>query len=53
MKTLKFTFCLLLMSLFINSCTELELDDDSETTTIEHVQATGGDDENVEDGSKD
>ena len=39
--------------MLMNSCTNVELDDDLETTTvIEDAQATGGDDENVEDGSK-
>ncbi|MFD2914791.1 hypothetical protein [Psychroserpens luteus] len=53
MKTLKFIFCLLFVSILVSSCTNLELDEDLETIAAEDVQATGGDDENVNDGSKD
>ena len=52
MKTLKFILFTFLLSTFIYSCTPEE-DEDYQTNTIENAQATGDENDNVDDGSKD
>jgi PBP1b-binding outer membrane lipoprotein LpoB len=51
MKTVKFIFSLLTVTLFLSSCTPQALDDDQNTNTVENTQATG-DDTAVHNGSK-
>lgn len=53
MKTLRLLFLLLVASTFIVSCTDVDFDDDENQPTLENVQATGGEDANPDDGSKD
>nr|WP_321231548.1 hypothetical protein [uncultured Psychroserpens sp.] len=52
MKTLKFLFALLIFSISIFACTPQALDDD-QSNIIENIQATGAEDSNEDDGSKD
>ncbi len=52
MKTLKFIFSLLTVTLFLSSCSPQALDDDRDTNAVENTQATGEEDANPFDGSK-
>lgn len=52
MKTLKFLFTLFVFSIIIASCTPQALDD-NQTTLEDQTQATGHEDDTVDDGSKD
>lgn len=52
MKTLKFIFSLLTVTLFLSSCSPQALDDDRDTNAVENIQATGDEDANPDDGSK-
>ncbi|MCD2258072.1 hypothetical protein [Psychroserpens luteolus] len=52
MKTLRLLFLLLATSMCIMSCTDTAFDDDQDQPTLENLQATGGEDANPDDGSK-
>lgn len=52
MKTLKFLL-VLVSSIIIVSCTDLAFDEEMQQPTADNIQATGGEDANPEDGSKD
>lgn len=52
MKTLKLLFSFFLLSIVISSCTPQALDED-QTDLIDNIQATGAEDSNEDDGSKD
>ncbi|MEM5566947.1 hypothetical protein WNY78_17630 [Psychroserpens sp. AS72] len=52
MRILKFLFIVLIIFISISSCTPQELDDDN-LNLIDNVQATGDENETVDDGSKD
>ena len=52
MKTFRLLFLLLVVTTFTFSCTDLDFDDEQDQPTLENVQATGGEDANPDDGSK-
>ncbi|WP_298900876.1 hypothetical protein [uncultured Psychroserpens sp.] len=52
MKTFRLLFLLLVASTFTFSCTDLDFEDEQDQPTLENVQATGGEDANPDDGSK-
>ncbi len=52
MKTLKFIFSLLTVTLFLSSCSPQALDDDQNTNAVEDIQARTGDETAGWNGSK-
>jgi hypothetical protein len=52
MKTLKFIFSLLTVTLILSSCSPQALDDDQNANAVEDIQATGDETAHVNNGSK-
>lgn len=52
MKTLKFIFSLLTVTLILSSCSPQALEDEQNANAVEDIQATGDEDANVDNGSK-
>ena len=48
MKILKSTFILMLLSNLVISCTADDINEESEQNLIENIQATGGDEDNID-----
>ncbi len=53
MKKLKFIFISTLFLTTFASCTDLEIEENPEQTTIENTQSTGDESTSTDDGSKD
>jgi len=53
MKTLKSIFILILFSNLITSCTVEDIIEEQETNATENVQATGGDEDDIDQTEKD